>query len=233
MTTATVLIFNNAWFADAVAQPTTSLLFHITVVVADSLWISRRTRERMRASDRERTPAQQKRAYDQLNQILTRARLRPIVVGIRKATAMSIRAYTDPVAPTPETVTLAGKVLEAICQPDARMSLHDQASGTDIPLTPQALELLRLLMRDLALNKAVSIVPVDQSLTPNQAANLLHVSRSTIMRLIADGTLSAHQVGSHHRITLPNLLAYKCKADADFEAGMDELVAVEQELGLD
>jgi excisionase family DNA binding protein len=146
---------------------------------------------------------------------------------------MSIRTYNDPIAPTPETVAVASAVLEAVDQPGAQVSLHDQTTGKDIPLTPQALDLLRKLMRDLALNKAVTIVPIEQNLTPNQAADLLHVSRSTVMRLVADGSLPAHQVGTHHRIALPDLLAYKTRADAAFEAGMDELVAIEQELGLD
>jgi excisionase family DNA binding protein len=146
---------------------------------------------------------------------------------------MSIRTYNTPIAPTPETVAVASAFLDAVDQPGAQVSLRDQTSGKDIPLTPQALDLVRELMRDLALNKAVTIVPMDQNLTPNQAADLLHISRSTVMRLIADGTLPAHNVGTHHRISLPDLLTFKTKSDAAFEAGMDELVAIEQELGLD
>jgi excisionase family DNA binding protein len=146
---------------------------------------------------------------------------------------MSIRAYNNPVAPTPETVLFAEQAMRSLDQPNARLTLHDAATGVDVPLTAQTLTLLRQLMSDLAQKKAVAILPLDQELTPNQVADMLNVSRSTVMRLIADGELAAHQVGSHHRVRLQDLLVYKTGADMAHERGMRELAALEQELGLE
>ena len=40
-------------------------------------------------------------------------------------------------------------------------------------------------------------------------------------------------VGSHRRIRLEDLLAFKARSDTETDKAMDELVAIEQELGLD
>ena len=150
-----------------------------------------------------------------------------------KASIMSIRAYTNPVTPTPETVLLAQQAVLSMDQPNARLTLHDESTGIDVALTAQTLSLLRQLKGDLAQQKTVAILPLDQDLTPNQVAEMLNVSRSTVMRLITDGELSAHQVGSHHRVRLQDLLTYKVKADVAHDQGMGELAALEQELGLE
>jgi excisionase family DNA binding protein len=90
-----------------------------------------------------------------------------------------------------------------------------------------------LLVQVLEDNRAITIVPLDHELTPNQAAELLHVSRGTINGLIDRKAFPARMVGTHRRIQLGDLLAYKVKADAAHDTGMRDLVALEQALGLD
>ena len=114
-----------------------------------------------------------------------------------------------------------------------RIALIDRATGTELPLSEQVYELMRRLLIDLAQNRPVAIVPLDHELTPNQAADILNASRGTVLRLIETGDLPARMVGSHRRVRLEDLLAYKTKSDAAYEKSMDDLVAIEQELGLD
>jgi excisionase family DNA binding protein len=146
---------------------------------------------------------------------------------------MSIRAYNEPVSPTPETVTFAQKAIHDLDRPNARFALVDRTSGQELPLSNQIHDLLRRLMVDLAQNRAVAIVPLDHELTPNQAADILNVSRTTVVRLIESAKLPAHLVGTHHRIRLEDLLAYKQAADIAREKAMQEMVALGQELGLE
>lgn len=146
---------------------------------------------------------------------------------------MSIRAYNAPVSPTPDTVDLARKAIHELDRPGAQFALVDRTSGQELPLSSQVYDLVRLLLIDLAQNRAVAIVPLDHELTPNQAADVLNVSRGYVLRLIDKGALPARMVGSHRRIRLEDLLAYKDKADTESDRALDELVAIEQELGLD
>lgn len=56
---------------------------------------------------------------------------------------------------------------------------------------------------------AVTIAPQTMKLTTQQAADLLGVSRPTVVRLITDGTLSAERIGNRHRLLLDDVLAYR------------------------
>lgn len=46
-------------------------------------------------------------------------------------------------------------------------------------------------------------------LTTQQAADLLGVSRPTVVRLITDDTLPAERIGNRHRLLLDDVLAYR------------------------
>ena len=51
--------------------------------------------------------------------------------------------------------------------------------------------------------------PQTMKLTTQQAADLLGVSRPTVVRLITDGMLPAERVGNRHRLLLDDVLAYR------------------------
>ncbi|MEZ0367260.1 helix-turn-helix domain-containing protein [Mycobacterium sp. pUA109] len=57
--------------------------------------------------------------------------------------------------------------------------------------------------------KAVTIAPHTMTLTTQQAADLLGVSRPTIVRLINDHTLPAERIGNRHRLLLDDVLSYR------------------------
>jgi excisionase family DNA binding protein len=57
--------------------------------------------------------------------------------------------------------------------------------------------------------KAVTIAPQTMKLTTQQAADLLGVSRPTVVRLITDRTLPAERIGNRHRLLLDDVLTYR------------------------
>ncbi len=146
---------------------------------------------------------------------------------------MSIRTHAPAVSPTPATIDLAQKALVDFDRPGSHFALVDSATGVKLPLSDQMVDLLRQMFNDFARNKAIAVLPVDDELTPNQAADLLNVSRGFVLRRIEDGTLLARMVGTHHRIRLADLMTYKQRADAESDKAMDEVIAIGQELGLD
>lgn len=88
-------------------------------------------------------------------------------------------------------------------------------------------------LSELAEGGAVQIAGFRQELTPRQAAELLGVSRPYVVRLLKEGAIPSHRVGSHHRVYLEDVLAYRRERDAARREGLDELSKRSQDLGLD
>jgi excisionase family DNA binding protein len=64
--------------------------------------------------------------------------------------------------------------------------------------------MLELLDSVLASHSAEGV-----ELTPNEAAEILRMSRPSVMRLVERGDLTARMVGSHHRLSRAEVLAYR------------------------
>jgi excisionase family DNA binding protein len=50
---------------------------------------------------------------------------------------------------------------------------------------------------------------IEAEISPQEAAGILRMSRPSVMRLIERGHLHARMVGSHHRLSRAEILAYK------------------------
>ncbi|MFI6673544.1 helix-turn-helix domain-containing protein [Kribbella sp. NPDC050470] len=75
---------------------------------------------------------------------------------------------------------------------------------------PEALhKVLVQAVAALAAGKAVTISPTMPKLTTQQAADLLGVSRPTVIRLIDAGELACERIGNRRKILLCDLLAYR------------------------
>ena len=102
----------------------------------------------------------------------------------------------------------------------------------EVVLTPGLSQLLIELLRHVGSGKAVTLVPVSEMLTTQQAAKLLNVSRPTVVKLIDDGVLPARKVGSHRRVPLTDLLAFRQDVVARRRAALDEMTTDAEALGL-
>jgi excisionase family DNA binding protein len=90
---------------------------------------------------------------------------------------------------------------------------------------------LRNIIAALDRGATVDIIPSDRELSLRQAASVLGVSREFVRRLVAAGELGATKVGTHHRVTQGDVLAYKERRDQRRHSALSELREQSAELG--
>jgi excisionase family DNA binding protein len=76
----------------------------------------------------------------------------------------------------------------------------------------------------------VTLVPVTQMLTTQQAADILNVSRPFLISLLEKGEIAYLLVGRHRRIKAETLFAYKQERDHERSDALSELIAADADL---
>ncbi|MGP5242284.1 helix-turn-helix domain-containing protein [Corynebacterium flavescens] len=91
---------------------------------------------------------------------------------------------------------------------------------------------LREILVYSAAGRSVGVIPMRAELTTQQAAHLLNVSRPHVIKLMDEGILPGHKVGTHRRIYAADVQAYKHQRDIDARTAADDLTALTEEMGL-
>ncbi len=99
-------------------------------------------------------------------------------------------------------------------------------------LPPEVFDVLRDVVKAMADGQAVTIAPVHQRLTTQEAAGLLGVSRPTLVKLLDGGEIAYEQPGRHRRVLLTDVLAYRQRRSTRRRAALDEMVEVADEAGM-
>lgn len=90
--------------------------------------------------------------------------------------------------------------------------------------------LLRLLA-DLRAGHSVTILQSRHELTTVEAAKLLGMSRQFLVTLLEKGEIPFHLVGTHRRLYVRDVMAYKLKRDLNRRETLDRLAKKEMERG--
>ncbi|MEC4988869.1 MAG: helix-turn-helix domain-containing protein, partial [Oscillatoria sp. PMC 1068.18] len=99
----------------------------------------------------------------------------------------------------------------------------------EVSLPLQLYELLIQATKIMKHGKAVSLMPIDSELTIEEAASLLNVSKSFLVKLLEEEAIFYSNTGVKKRIHLSDLIAYKKQRDTKRRELMIELAQFSQE----
>ena len=148
---------------------------------------------------------------------------------------MQLLNGNEVITPTKDDAALAeesGRVLAAHLGRDADLRLEVKGAGEELKLPPTALRLLVRVLAELGQGHAVALTPLRAELTTQQAADLLNVSRPHLVKLLDEGAMPSRKVGSHRRVLLSDLMAYREEWHARRHAALDKLTALSQDLDM-
>jgi len=104
--------------------------------------------------------------------------------------------------------------------------------GTEIALPVTTVELIRealTLERD---GKGFLLLEEDAEVSPEKAAEMLRISRPTLLKKLDSGEIPFHYVGSHRRIAVADVLAYRSKQKERAQAALQQMRDEADELGI-
>jgi excisionase family DNA binding protein len=131
-----------------------------------------------------------------------------------------------------EVFDLEGRDRVVVASVDSEHSSVSVRVGNEtVELPENANRAVRSLLRDLATGVPVHVIPSDAELTTQQAADLLGLSRTYVVRLIDEGSLPAHMAGTHRRLLASDVLAYRQRRATKL-AALGDLTEADEELGL-
>ncbi len=145
------------------------------------------------------------------------------------------QALLDPTLPTETDATLARETSRLLAprmrsKTPLRLRIGDSTKEETMQLPASAVKMLVRILEEMARGNAVTLIPVHAELTTQEAADMLNISRPSLIQLLDEGKIEYRKVGTHRRVRFEALMQYKRRANAERRAALDELAAYDQEL---
>jgi excisionase family DNA binding protein len=99
-------------------------------------------------------------------------------------------------------------------------------------LPPKVLRLFADVLGSLAQGKAIAVMPKELDVTTQEAAIFLSVSRPYLVRLLEEGKIPFHKVGTHRRIRFEDVVRYREDRQKTSQDALQKLANQAQELGM-
>lgn len=96
--------------------------------------------------------------------------------------------------------------------------------GTHLSLPNELYEVLRDIVDALARGSAITVVPRETTLTTQEAADLLGISRPTLVSLLDRGEIPFARPGHHRRLKLDDVLDYRRRTQHARHDALDEMI---------
>ncbi len=122
------------------------------------------------------------------------------------------------------------KFLDQVSAPAALVGPDGQA----VTLPLEAFQVLQQVAQAMRVGKAITVAPIDQLLTTQEAASFLGISRPTLVKLLESEEIPFEQPGAgrHRRLRLHDILDYQQRKRSQRRADLDELTREAARVGL-
>lgn len=147
----------------------------------------------------------------------------------------TLQAAVERISISSETVREAQETTETVRRGTQRNSVRGAslvlrtADGLDVELPNGIQDTLLSALASIASTGSVSIGQVPDELTSTVAADMLGVSRPTLLKWARQGVIESFTVGTHTRFHRDDVVALRAKRAAERRQALDELMAFDLE----
>lgn len=118
-----------------------------------------------------------------------------------------------------------------------RIVLVDESGKhTDAPalsLPPQALRFFAEILKLMAQQQPLMLLPQKHELTTQEAAAFLNVSRPFVIKEIENGRLKCNKVNRHRRIEFDELKSYQAQQKKNSDDALQRLTTISESIGME
>ncbi len=105
------------------------------------------------------------------------------------------------------------------------------ANGERLELPDVLTDVMYRAAELLAEGRPVTVLPDEEMLSTQAAADILNVSRQYLVRLVDAGEITAEKVGSHRRLRATDVASFKTARDAKRTSALDRLSSLSEDVG--
>jgi len=144
---------------------------------------------------------------------------------------------TESVTPTEQDVAAIGRLSRLVAEGGLEHARLLSSDGQTLDIPAPVGKALRQLIPLLARGEVITIASVhrqeeEADLSTVEAADMLHVSRPHLIKLLEQGAIPYTMVGTHRRMRRQDVLAYSQRRHEQNMKILDDMAALAQELGI-
>jgi len=119
----------------------------------------------------------------------------------------------------------------------ARAALHSgevvklRVGDAELSLDPDAADSVLTVVQALLAGQRVIVDPLPAELTTGQAADLLGVTRPTVVAMVDRGELPGRRIGTHRRVSTEHVMQLREELSAQRRSSLDALTGLSVQTG--